>query len=81
MLALHVAHAACDHDWFVIAAVLAVVLELEGAEHAAELWAAELIAKGCATDRAFEHDVERGGHALRMLGDGFFPWLGVAGHF
>ena len=81
VLALHVAHAASDHDWFVIAAVLAVVLELKGAKHTAQLWAAELIAKGCATDRAFEHDVERRGHAGGVLGDALFPWLGVAGHF
>ena len=43
--------------------------------------ATELIAKGCTTDWAFKHDVERGGHAGRVLGDMFFPWLSVAGYF
>ena len=81
VFALEVAHAAGGHDGLVVAAVLAVVLELEGAEHAAELWAAEFIAKGGAADRTFEHDVHRGGHALRVLGDLLFPGLGVAGHF
>ena len=81
MFALEVAHAAGGHDRLVVAAVLAVVLELEGAEHAAKLWTAKFIAKGGAADGTFEHDVHRGGHALRVLGDRLFPWLGVAGHF
>jgi len=68
VFALEVTHAAGRHDGLVVAAVLAVVLELEGAEHAAELWAAEFVAKGGAADGAFDHDVHRGGHALGVLG-------------
>jgi hypothetical protein len=81
VFAFEIAHAAGGHDGFVVAAVASVVVELQGAEHAAELGTSEFIAEGRAADGAFDHDVEGRGHAggVRCYVD--FPGQFVAGDF
>ena len=74
-----VAHAAGEHDGLVVAPVFPGGLLLEGAEEAAELRAAELVAEGGAADGAFQHDAEGGGEAFGAFGVGLFPGLAEAG--
>src|SRR5690606_2902990 len=54
-----VAHAACDHDRLVIAAHLVADALLESAEVAGEIGPAELVVERRASDRPFDHDLQR----------------------
>ena len=71
-----VAHAARGHNGLVVAAMASVVLQFEGAEESAELGASEFVAEGGAADGRFEHNVQRGGHAVGMGGDVSLPGAG-----
>ncbi len=66
LLRLDAAEAAGDHDRLVVAAHLALHFLLEAAEVAGEVGPAEFIVEGSGADRALDHDVERGGDALRL---------------
>ena len=74
-----VAQAAGDHDRLVVAAHLAVEFLLERAEIARQVGPAEFVVEGRGADRAFDHDVERRGDALRFAVIRF-PRLDVAGN-
>ncbi len=80
MLALEVPHAASGHDGLVITAVYIVVYGFQGAEKSAELWPAKFVAEGGSADGAFDHDVERAGHAAGVFGNGLFPGKCIAGY-
>ncbi len=69
------AHAARDHDWFVIAAQLAAGLDLEAAKVTREIGAAEFVIERRGADRAFEHDVQGRGDSAWFSDPGFRPAL------
>src|SRR5690606_34358675 len=66
VLGADVAETAGDHDGLVIAAHLAVESLLQRAEITGQIGTAELVVEGSCAERAFDHDVERGGDAFRL---------------
>ena len=75
------AHAACDHDGFVVAPVplgLLRVGKFEGAEIATECGPAVLVIESRRADGAFQHDVE-GARDPVGFADWQFPGLRIAG--
>ncbi len=65
-----IAETAGDHDRLVVTAQLAAFrrrgFQLEGAEIAADVGPAELVVEGGGAERAFDHDVQRGGDAVGL---------------
>src|SRR5207244_13268587 len=83
MRGVDVAHAAGKSDRLVITApdfvpILAAHFGFETAEIAAQVGPAELVVERGGADRCLEHDLERGGDALRLAGGGAFPELLVS---
>src|SRR5690606_35722776 len=76
MLLTDIAVATGDHDGLVVAAALAVKIQLETAEVAAQVGAAKLVVEGGPADGTLDHDVQGGDDALRLAVVGL-PGLGV----
>ena len=74
------AQSAGDHDRLVVAAHLAAIELLEGAEVAADGRPAELVVERGGADRAVDHDLQRGHDPARLADVFALPGLHQAGH-
>ncbi len=72
------ADATGDHDGLVVTAHRAAHVLLVDAEIAAQVGPAEFVVEGRATDRAFDHDLQRRGDALRLADRARHLGIGVA---
>ena len=78
MLTADIADTAGDHDRLVIAAHFITIdtrrLNFQGAEVTVQIGAAKFVIERGAAERAFNHDIQRRGNAVRFAITGF-PWL------
>ena len=75
MFSFDVTHTTGDHDWLVVSPNFTLMHHFKCAKVTADVRPPKLVIKRCATDRRFNHDVQRRGDSRRlpMVNGCFFP--------
>ena len=75
MLFADIAIATSDHNRLVVAAALAVKIHFKGSQVTADIGSAKFVVKGGATNRPFNHNIQRRDNSLRLA---IIPFPGLA---